>query len=328
MEKLDSLVSEARDAFDKVTELTQLDQVKARFLGKGGVLTQLRKGLGQLTPEERPKAGARFNEVKGAIEQLLSDRRDVIQAEALVRRLERERLDVTLPGRDIAGGGLHPVTRTLERVTRLCQSMGFDVADGPEIETDYYNFSALNQPEDHPARSMHDTFYIEGLKHLLRTHTSPIQIHYMEQHRPPIRVISPGRVYRVDSDATHSPMFHQLEGLWVDETTTFSDLKGVVREFLRNFFEMEDLEVRFRPSYFPFTEPSAEIDMSFRDGWLEIGGCGMVHPQVLRNVDIDPDRYQGFAFGMGLDRLAMLRYGVNDLRLFFEGDLRFLRQFA
>ena len=328
MDKLENLVAEARVAFDDVTELTQLDQVKARFLGKSGALTELRKGIAKLTPEERPKAGARFNEVKGAIEQLLSDRREAIQAEALARRLERERIDVTLPGRDVSGGGLHPVTRTLERVTRLCQSMGFDVADGPEIETDYYNFSALNQPEDHPARSMHDTFYIEGLKHLLRTHTSPIQIHYMEQHRPPIRVISPGRVYRVDSDATHSPMFHQLEGLWVDETTTFSDLKGVVREFLRGFFEIEGLEVRFRPSYFPFTEPSAEIDMSFKDGWLEIGGCGMVHPQVLRNVDIDPDRYQGFAFGMGLDRLAMLRYGVNDLRLFFEGDLRFLRQFA
>ncbi len=328
MDKLENLVSEARVAFDGVTEVAQLDQVKARFLGKSGVLAELRKGLAALTPEERPKAGARFNEVKGAIERLLADRRDAIQAEALARKLERDRIDVTLPGRNASRGGLHPVTRTLERVTTLFLSMGFDVADGPEIETDYYNFSALNQPEDHPARSMHDTFYVEGLTHLLRTHTSPIQIHYMEQHRPPIRVIAPGRVYRVDSDATHSPMFHQLEGLWVDETTTFSDLKGVVREFLRRYFELEDLEVRFRPSYFPFTEPSAEIDMTFRDGWLEIGGCGMVHPQVLRNVDIDPDRYQGFAFGMGLDRLAMLRYGVDDLRLFFEGDLRFLRQFA
>lgn len=327
MDKLENLVSEARVAFDGVTEVAQLDQVKARFLGKSGVLAELRKGLAALTPEERPKAGARFNEVKGAIERLLADRRDAIQAEALARKLERERIDVTLPGRNASRGGLHPVTRTLERVTTLFLSMGFDVADGPEIETDYYNFSALNQPEDHPARSMHDTFYVEGLTHLLRTHTSPIQIHYMEQHRPPIRVIAPGRVYRVDSDATHSPMFHQLEGLWVDETTTFSDLKGVVREFLRRYFELEDLEVRFRPSYFPFTEPSAEIDMTFRDGWLEIGGCGMVHPQVLRNVDIDPDRYQGFAFGMGLDRLAMLRYGVDDLRLFFEGDLRFLAQF-
>ncbi len=328
MDKLEDLISEARVAFDGVSDLAQLDQAKARFLGKSGALTELRKGLATLAPEERPKAGARFNEVKGAIEALLNARRDAIQADALASKLAQEQLDVTLPGRDIARGGLHPVTRTLERVTLLFQSMGFDVADGPEIETDFYNFSALNQPEDHPARSMHDTFYLEDQTYLLRTHTSPIQIHYMEKHRPPIRVIAPGRVYRVDSDATHSPMFHQIEGFWVDETTTFSDLKGVVREFLRNFFEMEDLEVRFRPSYFPFTEPSAEIDMTFRDGWLEIGGCGMVHPQVLRNVDIDPDRYQGFAFGMGLDRLAMLRYGVNDLRLFFEGDLRFLRQFA
>ena len=328
MDKLENLISEARVAFDKVTELAQLDQVKARFLGKSGALTELRKGLANLPPVDRPKAGARFNEVKGAIEQLLETRRELIQVEALASKLAQEKLDVTLPGRDADSGGLHPVTRTLERVITLFRSMGFEVADGPEIETDYYNFSALNQPEDHPARSMHDTFYVEGQRHLLRTHTSPIQIHYMEQHRPPIRVIAPGRVYRVDSDATHSPMFHQLEGLWVDEVTTFADLKGVVREFLRNYFEIEDLEVRFRPSYFPFTEPSAEIDMTFRDGWLEIGGCGMVHPQVLRNVDIDPDRYQGFAFGMGLDRLAMLRYDVNDLRLFFEGDLRFLRQFA
>ena len=328
MDKFEDLISEARVAFDTVTELAQLDQVKARFLGKSGALTELRKGLSALSPEERPKAGARFNEVKGTIEQLLNARREAIQAKVLAGRLEQEKIDVTLPGRDQARGGLHPVTRTLERVTTLFRTMGFDVADGPEIETDFYNFSALNQPEDHPARSMHDTFYLQGEKHLLRTHTSPIQIHYMQQHRPPVRVIAPGRVYRVDSDATHSPMFHQLEGLWVDETATFADLKGVVREFLRNFFEIDDLEVRFRPSYFPFTEPSAEIDMTFKDGWLEIGGCGMVHPQVLRNVDIDPERYQGFAFGMGLDRLAMLRYGVNDLRLFFDGDLRFLRQFA
>ena len=328
MDKLDALISEARTEFDGVSDLAQLDQVKARFLGKSGSLTELRKGLAAMPADERPKAGARFNEVKDAIEQLLNARREAIQAEQLASKLAQERLDVTLPGRDVAKGGLHPVTRTLERVTSLFRTMGFDVADGPEIETDFYNFTALNQPEDHPARSMHDTFYIEGQEHLLRTHTSPMQIHYMEKRQPPIRVIAPGRVYRVDSDATHSPMFHQLEGLWVDEATTFSDLKGVVREFLRNFFEIEGLEVRFRPSYFPFTEPSAEIDMTFRDGWLEIGGCGMVHPQVLRNVNIDPDVYQGFAFGMGLDRLAMLRYGVNDLRLFFEGDLRFLGQFA
>ena len=328
MDKFEDLISQARGAFDDATELAQLDQVKARFLGKTGALSELRKGIASLSPAERPKAGARFNEVKGSIERLLADRRQAIQAKALSARLKQEKIDVTLPGRDRAAGGLHPVTRTLERVTALFRSMGFDVADGPEIETDFFNFTALNQPEDHPARSMHDTFYLEGEQHLLRTHTSPIQIHYMQERRPPVRVIAPGRVYRVDSDATHSPMFHQLEGLWVDETTTFADLKGVVREFLRNFFEIEDLEVRFRPSYFPFTEPSAEIDMTFKDGWLEIGGCGMVHPQVLRNVDIDPAQYQGFAFGMGLDRLAMLRYGVNDLRLFFDGDLRFLRQFA
>jgi phenylalanyl-tRNA synthetase alpha chain len=327
MDKLEQLISEARIAFENAGDVAHLEQIKAQFLGKSGALTAMRKGLSSLPTVERPKAGARFNEVKGAIEQLLAARRGEIQAEVLTRTLEREKIDVTLPGRDPGNGGLHPVTRTLERVTTLFESMGFDVADGPEIETDYYNFSALNQPEDHPARSMHDTFYLAGEKHLLRTHTSPIQIHYMEEHRPPIRVISPGRVYRVDSDATHSPMFHQLEGLWIDEDASFANLKGVVREFLRRFFELEELEVRFRPSYFPFTEPSAEIDMTFKDGWLEIGGCGMVHPQVLRNVKIDPDTHQGFAFGMGLDRLAMLRYGVNDLRLFFESDLRFLRQF-
>jgi phenylalanyl-tRNA synthetase alpha chain len=222
---------------------------------------------------------------------------------------------------------LHPVSRTLERVEQIFHSLGFEVADGPEIETDFYNFTALNQPENHPARSMHDTFYLEGGKHLLRTHTSPIQVRYMESHQPPIRIIAPGRVYRVDSDATHSPMFHQVEGLWIDEKISFANLKGVVTEFFRLFFERSDLQVRFRPSFFPFTEPSAEIDMSFGEGWLEIGGCGMVHPSVLKNVNIDSERFQGFAFGMGLDRLTMLRYGVNDLRLFFENDLRFLRQF-
>jgi phenylalanyl-tRNA synthetase alpha chain len=222
---------------------------------------------------------------------------------------------------------LHPVTRTLGRIEALFRSIGFEVADGPEIETDHYNFTALNQPENHPARSMHDTFYVDDGKHLLRTHTSPIQIRYMETHKPPVKIIAPGRVYRVDSDATHSPMFHQIEGLWVDERVTFADLKGVVVDFLRRFFERDDLKVRFRPSFFPFTEPSAEIDMSFGDGWLELGGCGMVHPNVLRNVNIDSEKYQGFAFGLGPDRLAMLRYGVNDLRLFFENDLRFLKQF-
>ncbi len=328
MKELEQIVEEARAAFEGIEDAALLEQEKARFLGKSGSLTGLLKKLGGLPAEERPQAGARINDAKLAVENLLQARRRAIQDAALAKRLEEERLDVTLPGRGAGTGGLHPVTRTLDRVAALFRTMGFEVADGPEIETDYYNFSALNQPEDHPARSMHDTFYLEGAAHLLRTHTSPIQIHYMEKHRPPIRIIAPGRVYRVDSDATHSPMFHQLEGLWIDETATFSDLKGVVREFLRRFFEQDELEVRFRPSFFPFTEPSAEIDMTFGASWLEIGGCGMVHPQVLRNVGIDPEHFQGFAFGMGLDRLAMLRYGVDDLRLFFEGDLRFLRQFA
>ncbi|MCW5605333.1 MAG: phenylalanine--tRNA ligase subunit alpha, partial [Burkholderiales bacterium] len=249
------------------------------------------------------------------------------QSRKLDARLREEALDVTLPGRGSGAGGPHPVTRTLERIEMLFRSMGFEVADGPEIETDYYNFTALNQPENHPARSMHDTFYLEGGARLLRTHTSPIQIRYLEQHRPPVRIIAPGRVYRVDSDATHSPMFHQIEGLWIDRHITFANLKGVLADFLQRFFERDDLKVRFRPSFFPFTEPSAEIDMSFGNRWLEMGGCGMVHPNVLRNVGIDSETYQGFAFGLGPDRLTMLRYGVNDLRLFFENDLRFLKQF-
>mgnify|MGYP003394722654 FL=1 len=254
--------------------------------------------------------------------------REAIQASRLEARLEEEALDVTLPGRGQSVGGLHPVTRTLERIETLFHSLGFEVADGPEIETDYYNFTALNQPENHPARSMHDTFYLADGGHLLRTHTSPIQIRYMEQHRPPVKIIAPGRVYRVDSDATHSPMFHQVEGLWIDEHITFADLKGVLADVLKRFFERDDLQVRFRPSFFPFTEPSAEVDMSFGERWLEMGGCGIVHPAGVRNVNVDAELDQGFAFGMGLDRLTMLRYGVNDLRLFFENDLRFLRQFT
>jgi phenylalanyl-tRNA synthetase alpha chain len=251
-----------------------------------------------------------------------------LRAGELERRLREEAIDVTQPGRGSGRGGLHPITRVRARVEALFRSLGFDVAEGPEIESDFFNFTALNMPANHPARSMHDTFYIEGGKHLLRTHTSPIQIHYMLGNRPPIRVLASGRVYRSDSDATHSPMFHQVEGLWVDEQVSFADLKGVAAEFLQKFFERADLEVRFRPSFFPFTEPSAEIDMSFGGGWLELGGCGMVHPNVLRHAGLDPQRYQGFAFGMGIDRLAMLRYGVDDLRLFFQNDLRFLRQFS
>jgi phenylalanyl-tRNA synthetase alpha chain len=327
MQDVDAIVQEALALFAGIADADQLERAKARYLGKSGVLAELNRGLGKLPPAERPAMGSRFNAAKDRIEAALNEQREHIQARKLEARLAEEALDVTLPGRGLGVGGLHPVTRTMQRIEGLFRSLGFDVADGPEIETDYYNFTALNQPENHPARSMHDTFYLAGGKHLLRTHTSPIQIRYMETHRPPVKLIAPGRVYRVDSDATHSPMFHQVEGLWIDERVTFANLKGVLIDFLRHFFEREDLEVRFRPSFFPFTEPSAEIDMSFGDAWLEIGGCGMVHPNVLRNVNVDSERYQGFAFGLGPDRLTMLRYGVNDLRLFFENDLRFLKQF-
>jgi len=328
MDKLEDIVREALDLFAGIDDAVELEQVKARFLGKSGALTDLQKGLGRVPAAERPAMGVRFNAAKEQLEAALTARRNAIQQKKLEAQLAQESLDVTLPGRGTGSGGLHPVTRTLERIEDLFHSLGFEVAEGPEIETDFYNFTALNQPENHPARSMHDTFYLDDGKHLLRTHTSPIQIRYMEKHRPPIRIIAPGRVYRVDSDATHSPMFHQVEGLWIDDSVTFADLKGLIAEFLRRFFERDDLKVRFRPSFFPFTEPSAEIDMSFGDGWLEIGGCGMVHPQVLKNVNIDSEQFQGFAFGLGPDRLTMLRYGVNDLRLFFENDLRFLKQFS
>ncbi len=327
MQDLDTLVKVALAAFSAISDADALEQTKARYLGKNGLLTEQLKGLGKLPAAEKPAMGARINAAKNIIEQALTERREHIQNARLEAQLKQESLDVTLPGRGSGLGGLHPVSRTLERVEQIFHSLGFAVADGPEIETDFYNFTALNQPENHPARSMHDTFYLEGGKHLLRTHTSPIQVRYMESHQPPIRIIAPGRVYRVDSDATHSPMFHQVEGLWIDERISFANLKGVVTEFFKLFFERADLQVRFRPSFFPFTEPSAEIDMSFGEGWLEIGGCGMVHPRVLKNVNIDSEQFQGFAFGMGLDRMTMLRYGVNDLRLFFENDLRFLRQF-
>jgi phenylalanyl-tRNA synthetase alpha chain len=327
MQDPDAIVAEALDAFARIDDADQLEQAKARYLGKSGTLSQLLRGLSKLPAAERPAFGSRVNSAKERLEAALADRRERIRLRQQESRLAGDTLDVTLPGRGLAVGGLHPVTRTLERIEQLFRTMGFEVADGPEIETDYYNFTALNQPENHPARSMHDTFYLADGKHLLRTHTSPIQIRYMETHRPPIKIIAPGRVYRKDSDATHSPMFHQIEGLWVDEHITFADLKGVLIEFLRKFFERGDLKVRFRPSFFPFTEPSAEVDMSFGEGWLEMGGAGMVHPSVLKNVNIDSEKYQGFAFGMGADRLTMLRYGVNDLRLFFENDLRFLKQF-
>jgi len=324
---LDEILKDAEREFAAVANLPVLDQVKARFLGKSGAITEQMKGLSALPPDQRKVVGARINQVKDQVEALLKARREAIQTEELNRQLAAESLDISLPGRGEVSGGLHPVTRTLARIEQLFASVGFVVADGPEIETDFYNFTALNIPENHPARAMHDTFYLDGGA-LLRTHTSPVQVHYMQDRQPPIRIIAPGRVFRVDSDATHSPMFHQVEGLWVDEQVSFADLKGVVQDFLQRFFEREELKVRFRPSFFPFTEPSAEIDMSWGDGWLEIGGCGMVHPNVFSHVGIDPERYQGFAFGMGVERLAMLRYGVDDLRLFFENDVRFLKQFA
>jgi phenylalanyl-tRNA synthetase alpha chain len=342
MENLDQIVIRAQTEFAAISDPAQLEQAKARYLGKTGVITELFKGLGKLPPEEKRTAGAPINQAKQTVEAALEARREALKAAQLELQLAAEALDVTLPGRGNSIGGLHPVTRTLERIEGLFRSIGFDVADGPEIETDWHNFTALNTPEKHPARSMHDTFYIENAPDvLLRTHTSPVQIRYMQAHvarhrdaevMAPIRIIAPGRVYRVDSDATHSPMFHQVEGLWVGEGVSFADLKGVVGDFLRSFFETDELSVRFRPSFFPFTEPSAEIDVAFMSGamkgrWLEIAGCGMVHPNVLRHGGVDPERYTGFAFGFGPDRLTMLRYGVNDLRLFFDGDLRFLSQF-
>ena len=328
MDDLPSIVARARAQFDACVDPAALEDAKAAYLGKAGALTELLKGLGKLSATERPAAGAAINDAKKALESALDARRAALSEAKLAHQLAADTLDVTLPGRGRGRGGLHPITRVMERVESLFGSLGFTVADGPEIEDDFHNFTALNTPENHPARSMQDTFYVEGGM-VLRTQTSPIQVRYLETHAPPIKIIAPGRVYRVDSDATHSPMFHQVEGLWIDRDVTFADLKGTITEFLRNFFERDDLRVRFRPSFFPFTEPSAEIDMAFGDdGWLEIMGSGQVHPNVLRAVGIDPEQYQGFAFGMGADRLAMLRYGVNDLRLFFENDLRFLRQFA
>lgn len=331
MESLEKIVAEARTCFDGIVDPAALEQAKARFLGKSGVLTGLLKSLGKLPAEERPRAGALINEAKEQVEALLAARREALRDQVMEARLAEEALDVTLPGRGRGRGGVHPVIRTWQRVEEIFRSVGFDVADGPEIETDWHNFTALNQPENHPARSMHDTFYVEGGL-LLRTHTSPMQVRYARTHRPPIKVIAPGRTYRVDSDATHSPMFHQVEGLWIDDCISFADLKGVYTDFLRRFFETDELQVRFRPSFFPFTEPSAEIDMAFDSGphkgrWLEISGAGQVHPNVVRNFGLDPERHIGFAFGSGLERLTMLRYGIDDLRLFYEGDLRFLRQF-
>ena len=309
----------------------ELENVKAHYIGKQGSITALLKQLATLPPEEKKTFGATVNQAKQTFEAALNTRRDALAAEKLAAQLAAEALDITLPGRGNPQGGLHPVTLVRQRIETLFSSLGFEVADGPEIETDFYNFEALNIPKDHPARAMQDTFYVKGSTPeaplVLRTHTSPIQARYMESHQPPIKIVAPGRVYRVDSDATHSPMFHQMEGLWVDENVSFADLKSVLIDFLRKFFEQDDLQVRFRPSFFPFTEPSAEIDVLGKRGWLEVGGCGMVHPNVLKKVGIDSEKHTGFAFGIGLDRFAMLYYGVNDLRLFFENDLGFLEQF-
>ena len=338
MQNQEAIVARALEEFARAADPASLENVKARYLGKSGELTALLKKLGTLSADERRSAGQAINEAKARLEEALERRRAELAQLRMEAKLAGEALDVTLPGRGRGRGGLHPISRTWARVEEIFRSVGFDVADGPEIETDWHSFTALNNPENHPARSMQDTFYVDlkdeqGLPLLLRPHTSPMQVRYAKMHKPPLKVIAPGRTYRVDSDATHSPMFHQVEGLWIDEDVSFADLKGVFSDFLRRFFESDDLELRFRPSYFPFTEPSAEIDMRFSDGplkgrWLELAGSGEVHPQVVRNFGLDPERYIGFAFGCGLDRLSMLRYGIDDLRLFFDGDLRFLRQFA
>ena len=325
--RVDDFVREAQGAIAAAGNLGELDDVRVRFLGRQGRLTLESKSLGALAPELRPAAGKRINDGKQAIRQALDARKAALSADVLQSRLASERLDVTLPGRGQSSGGLHPVTRTIERISSLFYAIGFEVVEGPEIEDDYHNFEALNIPAHHPARAMQDTFYFPDGR-LLRTHTSPVQIRVMKSRRPPLRIIAPGRVYRCDSDQTHTPMFHQVEGLMVGEGVSFAHLKGILYDFLRHFFEADDLEVRFRPSYFPFTEPSAEVDIRGERGWLEVLGSGMVHPKVLENCGIDSERHTGFAFGMGVERLAMLRYGVDDLRSFFENDLRFLRQFG
>ncbi|KAF0809875.1 phenylalanyl-tRNA synthetase subunit alpha [Alcanivorax sp. S71-1-4] len=339
MENLETLTRAALDAVNAAADLRALDEVRVNYLGKKGEISQLLKGLGKLSAEERPQAGALINEARDAVQQALETRREAMEQAALNAQLAGERVDVTLPGRGELPGNLHPVTRTRRRIEDFFAGLGYDVAEGPEVEDDFHNFEALNIPGHHPARAMHDTFYF-GDGRLLRTHTSPVQIRVMENGKPPFRIIAPGRVYRCDSDLTHTPMFHQVEGLLVDQNITFADLRGTVAAFLRAFFEVDDLAVRFRPSYFPFTEPSAEVDIGCthcggngcrvckQTGWLEVMGCGMVHPTVLRHGGVDPEQYSGFAFGMGIERLAMLRYGVNDLRMFFENDIRFLSQFA
>ena len=351
MVDLDQLVEHAKQDFAQAKDPAALEDVKAKYFGKSGILTEMLKGLGKLDPELRKTEGARINHAKSAIEHALQEQRQLFSEQLLQTRLSAESIDVSLPGRGVGSGSLHPVMRTWERVEEIFHSLGFDVAQGPEIENDWFNFTALNSPENHPARSMQDTFYVDGKdatgkQLLLRTHTSPMQIRYASHavachlkeygdltSLEDIRVIAPGRTYRVDSDATHSPMFHQVEGLWIGRNVSFAALKGIYTSFLRAFFENNALQFRFRPSYFPFTEPSAEIDLAFPSGklagrWLEISGSGQVHPQVIRNMGLDPEEFIGFAFGSGLERLTMLRYGIDDLRLFFENDTRFLAQFS
>lgn len=345
MENLAALTDEALKLVADAQDLAALDHVRVEYLGKKGQITALLKSLGKLSNEERPAAGAKINEAKQAVQEQIGVRKQAMEQAAIDAKLADETIDVTLPGRGQTNGGLHPVTRTLQRIEKLFAAIGYDVEEGPEIEDDYHNFEALNIPAHHPARAMHDTFYVRDTdeantdtKHVLRTHTSPVQVRTMENQEPPIRIICPGRVYRCDSDLTHTPMFHQVEGLVVDKNISFADLKGTVDQFLKAFFE-KDVAVRFRPSYFPFTEPSAEVDIQCTNcggegcrvcshtGWLEVMGCGMVHPNVFKASGVDTETYTGFAFGMGVERLAMLRYGVNDLRLFFENDLKFLKQF-
>jgi phenylalanyl-tRNA synthetase alpha chain len=336
---LQALTVQAQADIEAASTLDALDQVRVSYLGKKGELTSLLKTLGSLPAEERKAAGQDINRAKQDVQQAIEARKSALQAAALDAKLASERIDVTLPGRGQSAGGLHPVTRTMERIDALFSQLGFAIEQGPEIEDDYHNFEALNIPAHHPARAMHDTFYFDA-QTLLRTHTSPVQVRHMETDKPPLRIIAPGRVYRCDSDLTHTPMFHQVEGLLVDRNVSFSDLMGTLADFLRHFFEDENLQTRFRPSYFPFTEPSSEVDIQCvmcggdgcrvcgHTGWIEILGCGMVHPNVFKAVGIDNEEFTGYAFGMGVERLAMLRYGVNDLRLFFENDLKFLQQFA
>ncbi|WP_417349088.1 phenylalanine--tRNA ligase subunit alpha [Ferrimonas sp.] len=326
MQQLAEIVAKGLAAVEAAADLKALDDIRVQYLGKKGEITALMKSLGSLSPEEKPKAGQAINEGKQQVQRALNERIQALQTEALNAKLAAEAIDVTAPGRKLAAGGLHPVTRTIERIEQFFAEIGFSVSTGPEVEDNFHNFDALNIPAHHPARADHDTFFFNP-ELMLRTHTSGVQIRTMEKQQPPIRIICPGRVYRNDYDMTHTPMFHQVEGLVVAEKVSFTELKGVLHQFLRNFFE-EDLQVRFRPSYFPFTEPSAEVDVMGKNGkWLEVLGCGMVHPNVLKAVNIDPEKYSGFAFGMGVERLTMLRYGVNDLRAFFENDLRFLKQF-